>query len=229
LLTALFCSSIAKPHVYLIHGFGAIQATMRGMERYLNKNGYSTTNWGYKSLSDSLPVIGKQLYTEILSRDAIDTVSFVTHSMGGLTVRSMLSYAQKDSSFPVIHRIVMLSPPNHGCELADFFAQSKIAKMIVGPNLDMMRTDSGTMANRLPVPEKSELGIIAGAKFDDTGYNPFIKGDNDGFMTHDKMKLGTEKDFITIREVHFFMPQNKDAKKYVLDFLENGRFSTAVK
>jgi pimeloyl-ACP methyl ester carboxylesterase len=198
------------------------------MERHLRKNGYSTTNWGYRSFRDSLPVIGKQLYDEIRAGHPIDTVDFVTHSMGGLVVRSLLAYAREDSLFPVIHRIVMLSPPNHGSELADFFAQSRIVKMIVGPNLEMMGTDSGTLANRLPIPEKSELGIIAGAKFSETGYNPFIKGDNDGFLTPGRMKLGSEKEFITIQEVHFLMPQNKDAKKYVLNFLAQGQFSSAA-
>jgi hypothetical protein len=140
-------------------------------------------------------------------------------------VRSLLNNAKLDPAFPKICRIVMLSPPNKGAELADFFVHSRIIKKILGPNLEYMSTDSSSLANKLPIPEDQEVGIIAGAKFDGKGYNPLIKGDNDGFLTTDMTKLGTEKDFIIIPEVHFFMTQNKKALEYILRFLDTGRFT----
>ena len=214
----------AKNHVYLIHGYGAVKLSMSSLARHLKKNGYTVTNWGYNSLGKSIPELGKMLFDEIKGKKGIDSLNFVTHSMGGLVVRSLLGHAKQDSAFPRICRIVMLSPPNKGAEIADFFAQSKVIKKILGPNLEYMTTDSTSLANKLPVPEDEEVGIIAGARFDDKGYNLIIEGDDDGFLTTDKTRLGTEKDFIVIPEAHFFMAHNKKSKEYVLRFLKTGKF-----
>lgn len=224
LLITLHSNIFAKNHVYLIHGFGSIKLTMNSLAKHLKKNGYTVTNWGYNSLGKSIPELGKMLFDEIKSKKEIDSLNFVTHSMGGLVVRSLLGYSKQDSAFPQICRIVMLSPPNKGAEIADFFAQSRIIKKILGPNLEYMTTDSTSLANNLPVPEDEEVGIIAGAKFDSKGYNLIIEGDDDGFLTTDKTRLGTEKDFIVISEAHFFMAHNKKSKEYVLRFLKTGKF-----
>lgn len=225
LLLFLYSHTFAKNHVYLIHGYGAVKLSMSSLARYLKKNGYAVTNWGYNSLGKSIPELGKMLFDEIKENKEIDSVNFVTHSIGGLVVRSLLGHAKKDSAFPKVCRIVMLGPPNKGAEIADFFAQSKVLKKFLGPNIDYMTTDSTSHANKLPVPEDEEVGIIAGARFDDKGYNLAIEGDDDGFLTTEKTKLGTEKDFIVIPEAHFFMAHNKKSKEYVLRFLKTGKFT----
>jgi hypothetical protein len=196
---------------------------MRKIEKHLNKEYYRTENFGYKSMSDDLDTIGKQLYLNI-KNSGLDTVSFVTHSMGGLVTRSMLQYSMKDKDFPVIYRIVMIATPNNGAEIADFYASFMFLKKVLGPNVECMRTDSDSYVHHLPKPYKSEVGIIAGIRGKKHGYNPFIEGDNDGLLTPGRTKLGIEKDIIILKDEHTLMTQKKVVCKLVIEFLKTGKF-----
>lgn len=231
ILYAVLAAAMATPlcarpsqYVYLVHGYGSMTLAMWSMERYLQRDGFDVTNWGYASLHTDLRQAGRELLMHVRSRNDIDTINFVTHSMGGLVVRSMLGEAMRDSTFPPLGRIVMLSPPNQGTWWSDVFGQSNILKWILGPNLGHMQTDTSALVHTLPLPPPGSVGIIAGARFDEQGYNRFITGDNDGFMTPDQMRLGIGEEFIVIPELHFFMPQNRKSKAYTRHFLRTGAF-----
>jgi len=215
----------AHEYVYIIHGLGSAKLWMRGMDKHVKKNGFRTVNWGYRSRFDSLNNIAYDLYTDIKNNDLCDTVSFVTHSMGGLVVRALLQYSKTDSLFPLINRMVMLSPPNEGSHVANFFASMKIGRIISGPNLEVLQTDSSSEAKHLPIPYDAEVGIIAGIRVEGKGYNPCIEGEDDMLVTPDQMTLGVEKDFFKVKEMHFFMPQNEKVKSQVVYFLKNGHFN----
>lgn len=216
-------SSHADHKVYLIHGFGSAPVFMRSMERFLTKHKLETVNFGYHSLTTDLVVCGENLYVDIKKRN-IDTVSFVTHSMGALVLRSIIGKIEGDSSFPEINRIVMIAPPNHGAELADILASSTILRYVLGPNLQHLVTDSSSLANHLPVPEKYEIGIIIGIKKGKKGYNPFIKGNNDGYLTPQSALLGTEKESIYVSAEHSMIIHNKKVFSLVYNFIINGKF-----
>ncbi len=146
--------------------------------------------------------------------------------MGGLVVRSMLQYSQTDKKFPVIHRIVMLAPPNGDAEIADFFTKKPGMKKLLGPNVEHMRTDSNSYAHKLPVPIGSEIGIIIGIRGNSKGYIPFIPTDNDGLLTPKSAKLGIEKDIVYIHEDHNLMTQKELVCKLAIEFLKAGKFSS---
>lgn len=222
----LFINSSASSSltVYLVHGYGSLPSAMSLIEKDLKKENFRTFNFGYNSISRDIDSCSKRLYLKIKS-NPVDTVCFVTHSMGGLVVRGLLNFVKTDPAFPIIARIVMIAPPNHGAQIADFFSATSVLKWVLGPNVEHMRTDSNSFASKLPIPRSSELGIILGARFDGVGYNPLIKGDNDGFLTAEKAKLGTEKETITVPEAHIFMPQNRTVRKYIVHFLRYGNFT----
>jgi len=177
---------------------------------------------------ENLDTLGRELYLDVKESD-FDTISFVTHSMGALVVRSMLYYSQKDKNFPVIYRMVMIAPPNHGSEMADFGSSIEILKKIGGPNVTLMKTDSCSYANNLPIPYNSEVGIIVGSLGPNIGYNPFIEGDNDGLVTPEETKLGIEKDTAVVRGFHGLLPQRKIVCKQVIHFLKSGTFQSKKK
>jgi triacylglycerol lipase len=216
----------AHQTVYLLHGYGSAPLFMTTIDNYLKKQDLKTVNYGYHSIKDDLSISGRQLYEDIL-KNKEDTVCFVTHSMGALVLRSMLSSSQKDSAFPVIYRIVMITPPNHGAEIANFFGESPVLRYILGPNLQHLMTDSSSLANHLPVPGNCEIGIIIGVRAGKNGYNPFIKGDNDGYLTPNATRLGTEKESVFIPSEHSMIIHNKRVLELVYSFLKNGNFDNS--
>jgi len=210
----------ASHKIYLLHGYGSPKCWMNKINRSLQRENFDTHNFGYRGIIDHLDAIGLQLYNDIKKSDA-DSISFVTHSMGGLVVRSMLRYAEKDTDFPAIVKIVMITPPNKGAEIADMLAT---LHFLLGPNILNMSTKPESYANKLPIPQNTQIGIIIGARGKKRGYNPFIKGDNDGLLTPEKARLDVESEIIYIRNDHFTMPLKKGVCRLVAEFLRTGRF-----
>ena len=213
----------ARQKVILIHGYASPSLLMYPINRCLLGNHYHTTNFRYDSFNEELDAVGKRLYLE-LKKEAVDSVSFVTHSMGALVLRAMLQFSQKDPSFPCINRIVMIAPPNKGAEIADFFSSFSSLKRFLGPNVELMRTDSASYANRLPVPVQAQIGIIIGVKGDGLGYNRGIRGDNDGLLSPAKAFLGIERDAVILRCEHTMLTQTKQVRSLVVEFLQSGMF-----
>jgi hypothetical protein len=229
LLTSLFLifnlSLMASHRIYLIHGFGSPKFVLNKIERNIKKNGFHTINYGYPSKTKDLDKLGQDLYRDIKD-SGYDTVSFVTHSMGALVVRSMLKNIQHAEKYPVLYRMVMIAPPNKGADIADLYVSNKLLKPFLGPNFKLMTTDSFSYANKLPVPTHSEVGIIVGIKGNEHGYNPLIKGDNDGRLKPERTDLANEKDKAVIHDEHTHLTQNPRVIKLVIEFLKLGIFQS---
>ena len=212
----------ASQKVYVIHGFGGFGLQMEKINKNVSEAGFVTENSTYPSFSEDLDSIGYDLYQKVRTEN-YDTVSFVTHSMGALVVRSMYRYITKSTYFPTIFRIVMLAPPNKGTEMADIYSGS-ITKFFLGPNVEHMKTDSTSYANKLPIP-KGEIGIIAGVKGEKPWFNPFLKEDNDGNVSYNLTSLGNEKERIKVKATHGMMTQQKKVIQLIISFLQTGTFS----
>ena len=71
-------------------------------------------------------------------------VDFVTHSMGGLLARGVLSRG----TLPNIGRLVMLAPPNHGAQMASTASAFAWAREFFGQALEELRARAGGCARR---------------------------------------------------------------------------------
>jgi hypothetical protein len=226
-LSAILLSSEAgfsAHRVYVLHGYMSAPVFMRGMANILEKQGFHVVNWGYDSFRP-LADEGGRLRREIaLSLASSDSVSFVTHSTGAVVVRLMLDSAAHAADFPRIYRIVMVAPPSRGADLADPFARNPVTRWILGPNITALCTDSASLTNRLPRVYDEEIGIIAGALECTGGYNPWIKGPNDGYISVAHMRLGSEKDFIITPAFHAFSALDGTVQELTAAFLKNGKF-----
>jgi pimeloyl-ACP methyl ester carboxylesterase len=223
LLLSTGTHSAASQRVYLIHGFGSNPLSMAKLERSLRKDGFQTANYSYNSLYKDLDTLGKHLSREIAALHE-DSVSFVTHSMGALVVRAMYRYIDSSSRFPTVNRIVMITPPNKGAEIADFFSSKKIISLILGPNLAKMRTDSGSYANQLPKPRFCEIGVIIAVIKRRPWYNRSIDKVNDGFLTPERATLGIEKEVAVVPASHVLVTMKRQVVKMVLRFMKRGTF-----
>jgi len=221
----IFCytKSIASHQVYILHGWGNPKTIMNKVYKDVEKAGFNSINYAYPGLYEDIDSIGKRLYEDIM-KDRPDSVSFVTHSMGGLVVRAMLKYSAADLLFPKIFRIVMIAPPNRGADIADFFKDAKSLKKLLGPNVEKMQTDSSSYANQLPIPYNTEIGVIVGRRHKDKGYNLLIEGDNDGLLAPERTFLGNEKDVAYVRYSHLGVIRRKEPRTLVVEFLKFGEF-----
>jgi hypothetical protein len=218
----LFTISANATHkVYVLHGFGGTKLQMDKIFQGLRKVGYSTENYTYHSFKEDLDSLGMDLCRKV-SQEHFDTVSFVTHSMGGLVVRSMYQYKDKMTTFPFVFRIVMLAPPNKGSQIAEI-PFGPVAKKVLGPNLNHMKTYPDAYVHKLPVPT-AEVGIIAGARGRKPWYNPLLKEDNDGTVGLSSVYLGAERDVVIIHATHTTMPLRPSVVKLVLRFMKMGSF-----
>ncbi|PLX09404.1 MAG: hypothetical protein C0596_02360 [Marinilabiliales bacterium] len=213
----------ARHKVYILHGWGNPKSIMHKVEKKVKKAGFEHENYAYPGLMVDLDSLGYLLYQDV-KNEAFDSVSFVTHSMGGLVFRSMLKFSGMDADLPFIYRVVMIAPPNQGAAIADLFDPEKKLNKFLGPNVQRMQTDSGSFVNTIPYPYNIEIGIIIGCRGKDIGYNVFIEGDNDGLVKPEHTLLGNEQDTIVFKLDHLALIRRRKPRKEVVEFLKYGTF-----
>jgi len=221
LLFILSQTALATHKVYILHGYAGSAIQMDKIYKGLKHEGYIVENYTYPGFTESIDSISHDLFVKVKNEN-YDTVSFVTHSMGALVVRSMYHYLDQAIQFPFIYRFIMLAPPNKGTGIADFFSGPTLS-VFLGPNIDLMRTDSTSYAFNLPVPD-CEVGLIVGIKGKKPWFNPFMKDDNDGTVTMKSAILGNEKEIVTVNSMHILMPLKKKVVTYIIKFMKTGTF-----
>jgi hypothetical protein len=212
----------ASYKVYLIHGIGGLGLELGNIYFSLKENGYTCEIYKYPSLTIDLDSVSKVLYNKI-TEDRFDTISFVTHSMGGLVVRSLHKLIQNNPTFPIVHRIVMIAPPNRGSNVADFYSRYTLANIIAGPNLLNLTTDNLRGSKKYPLPS-AEFGVIMGITDYHRCLGVYVPEINDGTVTTVSAKTGAEKDVAYIEATHIRIIFTKQVNRYVNRFLAQGRF-----
>ncbi|MGD2218314.1 MAG: alpha/beta fold hydrolase [Gemmatimonadales bacterium] len=221
-------SSVDDPtadRVVLLHGLGRTDLSMIRMESALEDRGYEVVNVSYPSTQYSI----EHLATEKLG-PAVEAccsgphgkVHFVTHSMGGIVLRYYLESHEIDS----LGRVVMLSPPNQGSEVADWVAENQMLQRILGP----WPEELGTGPESVPVqlgPVDFELGIIAGNKTLNPLFSRMIPGADDGKVAVEATKVEGMTDFLVVSKSHTYIMMSDAVIAQVVHFLEHGEFRRA--
>jgi uncharacterized alpha/beta hydrolase family protein len=208
--------------VYFVHGFASLGFEMRNLLRASEREGFVCKLFRYRSLTQDIDFAALDLIT-MIRLDGAEKISFVTHSMGALVVRSVFKSINKLKDFPEIQRIIMIAPPNNGTPVADFYHRFRLFRYILGPNLKNLTTDSVSGASRYPIPN-CEVGVVTGSYKGSKIMNIFLKEANDGMIIPEQAKLGNEKDSINIKSWHLGLMYNKKVEKYVVSFLKYGKF-----
>lgn len=211
-------------NVILLHGLGGTRHSMAKMQRALRDAGYTVWNVAYPSRTALIPKLADDAIGKALAecrQNGATKIDFVTHSMGGILVRSYLGRHR----IPNLGRVVMLAPPNEGSEVVDKLGGLFLFKWINGPAGNELGTDKHSLPNQLG-PAKFSLGIIAGDRSINWISSAFfIPGPDDGRVSVKRAKLAGMSDFIVIHATHPLIPRNNKAIQQTIAFLRNGKFN----
>ena len=217
------CSSAPSaeaPPVIVVHGLGRTSASMVVLATRLERAGFRVIRFGYPSRSEPMEVLVDLLRDEVSACCAGEGKSahFVTHSMGGVLVRSYLAQQPQ----PHRGRVVMLSPPSRGSEIVDAFVESPLLRSFLGPAGSTLGTDPAALVHQLG-PIRFRLGIITG----DRSLNPIaswiIPGPDDGKVGVARARLEGAS-FLVLRATHTFIMNRRDVAEEIVHFLTHGRF-----
>ena len=221
---AISSSTLAQTEeVILLHGLCRTSRSMAKMERALTAAGYQVQNVNYPSRTAPIEkladdAIGKAI-ANCQQNDATK-INFVTHSLGGILVRSYL--ARHD--IPNLGRVVMLAPPNQGSEIVDKLGWLFLFKWINGPAGNELGTDKNSVPNKLGAAN-FPVGIIAGNRSINWINSLLIPGCDDGKVSIERTKLAGMNDHIVIHATHPFIMKNAEAIRQTLAFLKTGKFA----
>jgi triacylglycerol lipase len=214
--------SSAPEMVILLHGLCRTSASMTRMERTLSEAGYQVQNIGYPSRTASVQQLADDTIGQAVAncqRDGVARVDFVTHSLGGILVRSYLAR----HPLPSLGRVVMLAPPNRGSEVVDKLGDWFLFKWINGPAGRELGTNPGSTPNQLG-PVTYPVGVIAGDRSINWINSLLIPGRDDGKVSIERTKLPGMNDHIVVHTAHPFIPKNREAIRQTIQFLRTGRF-----
>ncbi|MBV5318674.1 MAG: alpha/beta fold hydrolase [Desulfobulbaceae bacterium] len=210
-----------KTGAVLLHGLARTRRSMRPLAVYLERQGYTVVNVSYPSRrypAETLARLALPPAVAELRRGGIESIHFVTHSMGGILLRSYLA----SENLPELSRVVMLSPPNQGSEVVDHLGRYFWFRWFFGPAGCQLGTAESDLPLRLgPMP--CPVGIIIGT-LPALGLSRFFPGPNDGKVSVARAQLAGMTDFLTLPYGHAFIMRHRPVLAQVAFFLENGRF-----
>ena len=212
----------ARELVVLIHGLGRTDLSMLRLEAELTERGYAVVNIDYPSTQHSIEQLAMEDLPPQIERCCRGTdkkVHFVTHSMGGIVLRYYLA----EHEMMNLGRVVMLSPPNQGSEIADWVAENEFLQRILGPSAEQLGTGPESLPNQLG-PVNFELGIIAGNRTLNPIFSRMIPGADDGKVSVERAKVEGMNDFLVVPHSHTYIMMSDDVIEQVAYFLAHGEF-----
>jgi pimeloyl-ACP methyl ester carboxylesterase len=215
-------TALAQEYVVLLHGLCRSSRSMEPMRKSLVGAGYCVTNLDYPSRTGTVEELSESTIGSALddcrARGA-DKIHFVTHSVGGILVRSYFArHSARD-----LGRVVMLGPPNQGSEVVDRLGSWRVFSFINGPAGQELGTSADSLPNRLGAPTFC-VGIIAGNRSINWINSLLIPGPDDGKVSVVRTKLSGMADQMVIAATHPFMMRNREVVHQTIEFLQNGRF-----
>lgn len=216
------CGACCSECVLLLHGLGRSGVSMRPIERRLKKEGFSAHTISYPSTRYPIETVCSLFVEPAIDKYTreFDSVSFVTHSMGGIIVRYVLTKNNLNCK-----SVVMLCPPSGGSALSDSLKKTFgwMYRLANGPAGQQLGNDSLSILPKLG-KLRCRIGVIAGDKSWEPYLSCMIPGSDDGKVAVNETVLPEMTDFIVLNHTHTFMMNNRDTQDQVVRFLKKGRF-----
>ncbi|MBK1881760.1 alpha/beta hydrolase [Luteolibacter pohnpeiensis] len=209
--------------VVLIHGLWRGFHAMEPLARRLQSAGYSTLNLPYPSSRKPIDWIVPRLRSQIEEFAEGDQVHLVTHSLGGILARAMLSAPPPWK----VGKLVMIAPPNGGSEIVDWAQNKRLFLAFLGPAGRELGTDGVPL--KLPqLPAGLEAAVIMGRKSKINFFHKVLQPENDGVVSVEYGKIEGLKGFTVVDGDHTFIQIHPDTIRQVLHFLKEGTLQKEI-
>jgi pimeloyl-ACP methyl ester carboxylesterase len=208
--------------VILLHGLGRTSMSMASLAHALEIRGYRVTNLSYPSTDLTIEALAREFLTPAVDRcqDAgCPVLHLVSHSLGGILIRQYL----QTHALPAGSRIVMLSPPNQGSEIADHLKSYRLYHWVTGPAGQQLGTEKDSVPQQL-TPVNATIGVIAGNESWNPLFSYLIPGPDDGKVAVDHARLAEMTDFLVVPASHTFIMDDDTVIAQTIHFLQYGRF-----
>ncbi len=213
----------SKHLVLLVHGILRSTGTFSALEKALIGTGFDAVAISYPSSRSTIEEHADGLARLLDRQEGSETVSFVTHSMGGLVVRYLLARDGAWKRRIKVHRVVMIAPPNRGSAIARLLEDVPAYRLIFGAAGQQLAPQEAARVPMLDHP----FAIIAGGKSDDSGFNPLLPGDDDGTVRLAETRLEGAQDFLVVPEIHALISSHQNTIRATINFLKHGKFEAA--
>jgi hypothetical protein len=206
--------------VVLLHGMARSSRGMLPMAIDCWNSGYRVCNVDCPSRPyDVDGLVRRFVAPAIAACDAARPIHVVTHSLGAILIRSHLQAGR----LPAGSRFVMLAPPNHGSEVADFLRSWGPYRAWTGHVGQQLGTGPDATVHRLR-PIEAEVGVIAANRSLQPWFSALLPGENDGVVSVASARLPEMRDFVVVGTTHTAIMFNRRVRRQVLCFLAGGRF-----
>ena len=206
--------------VVLLHGMGRSKDSFRAMKEALEEDGYEVADVNYPSTRRSVREHSEAIALLLARMEGARSVSFVTHSLGGIVARDLLPLDREWKKSLNVERLVMIAPPNRGSAIAEVLKDWIAYKAVLG---EVGQNLTPGEVERIP-PPTCEFGVIAGGTGESRGLNPLLEGDNDGIVTVEETRMPNASDFLLIDASHTYIMANPECIEATRRFLKTGRF-----
>lgn len=214
--------------VVLLHGLARSALSMERMQWFLEESGYKVANVDYPSRDHKIetlaPMAVQAGLEQCAAMDSIDTIHFVTHSLGGILVR----YYFADNDLSSLGRVVMLAPPNQGSKAVDELQDWPGFEWLNGPAGYQLGKGSDSIPLQLGRPH-FEFAVIAGDASVDPVTSAVLDDPDDGRVSVSDTRLDGMRDFRLVGASHAFIMQRSDVFELVKSFLATGQFPSGQK
>lgn len=208
--------------VVLLHGLGRTSRSLSTLRRRLHREGYATLALDYASTRNEVHVHAAHVADVLAALPARHATSFVTHSLGGIVARQLLSAHASDIAHLHPRRLFMIAPPSQGARVAARL-DSLPFRAVLGPAGERMaRAHRGELGQVAPLPT-IPFGIVAGSLRGGRGVNPLIDGDDDGVVGVSEAALPGAELFALVESPHTFIMNDPQTIAHCLEFLGRGK------